>query len=243
MKIIPAIDIYEGECVRLYQGDYEAIERYQRDPVVVACQFEEAGARCIHIVDLDAAYGKRQVNRKVIRKIRRAVSSTLQIGGGIRNEYAVEELIDIGVDRLVVGTLFVRTPHILQGWISHYGDIFVAGIDARDGKVYVEGWKRKTKINAIDLAIKADQLGVAAIIYTNIAHDGTLHGPDISGTMEIAKAVSTPVILSGGVSGPEDLARLAEESAGNISGVILGKSLYENKIDLSETIMQYDAAQ
>lgn len=242
MHIIPAIDIYRGECVRLYQGNYDAVERYPRDPVMVARQFEAAGAERIHIVDLDAARGHRLGNRKIIRKIRHAVPATqLQVGGGVRNDYVVEELIDLGIDRLVVGTMFARSPHILEGWIAHYGQMFIVGIDARNGRVCVEGWERETKVKAVDLALKADQLGAESIIYTNIAHDGTLRGPDISGTLEIARAVATPVILSGGMSQSDDIAAIIEQSKGKIAGVILGKSLYENTINLSETIAQYRA--
>lgn len=239
MEIIPAIDIYDGRCVRLYQGDYESVAEYQKDPVAVARQFEEAGARRIHVVDLDAARGGKRDNRKTIRKIRRACSVVLQIGGGIRSDYDVEELIDTGVDRLVIGTAFARAPRTLEGWIAHYGNIFIAGIDARDGKVCIEGWERETKVRAIDLAIKASDIGVESIVYTNIAHDGTLKGPDIVGTLELARAVETPVILSGGIASGEDIAKLIEQSDGIISGVILGKSIYENTINLSDVIAQY----
>ena len=240
MNIIPAIDIYGGRCVRLYQGDYTSVENYQKDPITVARQFEEAGATRMHIVDLDAARGNKQINRKIIRKMRRAVSATIQIGGGIRSDYDIEELVDIGIEYLVIGTAFVRTPHLLEGWISHYGNIFIAGIDARDGKAYVEGWEQKTKVDSIELAVKASVFGAEAIVYTNIAHDGTLQGPDIAGTLQIAQAVDIPVILSGGISCEEDIQQLVEEGEDKISGIILGKSIYEGAIDLKNVISRYN---
>jgi len=239
VNIIPAIDIYRGRCVRLYQGDYTMVENYPKDPVVVVRAFEEAGATRIHLVDLDAARGNRQINRKIIRKIRRAISVEIEMGGGIRSDYDIEELVDIGIDYLVVGTAFVRTPHLLEGWISHYGNIFIAGIDARDGKVCIEGWEQQTNIDALELARKADRFGAQAIIYTNIARDGTLGGPDIASTIGIADAVRIPVILSGGISSEEDIQRVIEEGQGKIVGTILGKSIYEEAIDLSHVIARY----
>ena len=239
MEIIPAIDIYGGHCVRLYQGNYSMVERYHSDPVAVARQFEDAGAQRIHVVDLDAAYGQRRTNRKIIRKMRNAVSVTLQVGGGIRDDYVVEDLIDIGINYLVVSTVFVRTPHVLEGWMSHYGNIFIAGIDARDGKVYVNGWERETKIDAVDLAVKAAAFGIGAIIYTNIARDGTLQGPDIAGTVKLAQAANIPIILSGGISNEQDIKELIKQGNSKIAGVILGTSIYEKTIDLADAIAQY----
>ena len=241
MEIIPAIDLYREQCVRLYQGNYKMVEVYDRDPVSLARKFQDAGATRIHIVDLDAARGSRGVNRKKIIKIRRAVSCTLQLGGGIRSDEDIEEFLDIGIDYIVVGTAFARAPHMLEGWVSHFGGNFIAGIDAYDGKVYIEGWEQKTNTTDTELAIKARSCGAKSIIYTNIRQDGTMSGPDIVATNTIAEAAAIPVILSGGISSYDDIARVLEIRHKNIAGIILGTSLYEGRIDLAEAISKYGA--
>lgn len=242
MEIIPAIDLYGGRCVQLYQGNYETAEVYDVEPTAIAREFEIAGASRIHIVDLDAARGNKFVNRKIIRKIRRAVSCMVQMGGGIRSDEDIEWLLDLGIDRMIIGTAFARSPDLLEGWTSHYGNIFIAGIDARGGKVFVDGWEHETNNRDIDLAVRASNSGAESIIYTNIDKDGTLTGPDIAGTMRIAAGASIPVILSGGVSNPDDIKRTAIEGKGKISGIILGKSLYKHAINLSQVISQYQTS-
>lgn len=240
-EIVPSIDIYGERCVRLYQGDINRmVEMYNMDPVAVARTFEECGATRIHLVDLDAARGNRRVNRKKIQKIRRVVSCTLELGGGIRSDDDIEELVDLGIDRMVVGTAFARTPELLEGWISHYGNIFVAGIDASEGKVFIEGWEQQTNSRDSDLAKKAGEYGVNSIIYTNIMRDGTLEGPDIESSNRIAKVSGVPVIVSGGIGNMEDIEKIMKNREQNISGVIIGRAIYEEHIDLAEALKKYN---
>lgn len=239
MIIIPAIDLLRGQCVRLNQGDYGEATFYERDPVAVAREFEAAGARRIHIVDLDAAHGDRTSNRKKIRKIRKAVTCTIELGGGIRTDDDIEELIDLGIDRLVLGTTFARKPQIVEGWSAHYGNIFVAGIDARDGLVYVSGWEQKTRIEDTELARQAAEVGASSIVYTNIERDGTLSGPDVERTSLMAETSGLPVVLSGGIGSEDDVKRVAEHGHAGVRGVIIGKAFYEGTVDLKKLIETY----
>ncbi len=238
MTLIPSIDILGGKCVRLLQGDFDEATIYDKDPVAVAREFEAAGARRIHLVDLDAARGDSGLNRAKIRKIRRAVQCTLQLGGGIRSEDDIEELLDLGIDRFVVGTAFARRPEIVEGWTAHYGGIFLAGIDARNGKVQVSGWEEDSGLDDITLAKRARELGACGIIYTNIEKDGALQGPDIARTNLIAESCGLPVILSGGISSAEDVEKVLAEGHKNIVGVIAGRAVYEAKLDLAAFFAQ-----
>jgi phosphoribosylformimino-5-aminoimidazole carboxamide ribotide isomerase len=239
MTIIPAIDMLGGRCVRLVQGNYEEVQVYGNDPVAVARRFEQQGARRIHLVDLDAARGDPHTNRRTIRKIRKAVSCTLELGGGIRREDDIEELLDMGIDRLVVGTAFAKRPSMVEGWSAHYGKVFLAGIDARDGFVYVSGWNHETSHKDSELAQTASKVGAGGIIYTNIAKDGTLSGPDIAGTNRIAEVSGLPVILSGGISSAEDVSRVVSERHEKVVGIIVGKALYDEAVELASLIEQY----
>jgi phosphoribosylformimino-5-aminoimidazole carboxamide ribotide isomerase len=241
VTIIPSIDILEGQCVRLTQGDYSNVTVYDKDPAAVARRFEQAGAGRIHVVDLDAARGDRTVNRKKIRKIRRAVSCTIQLGGGIRSDSDIEELLDLGIDRLVLGTTFARKPELMEGWSAHYGRIFLAGIDAREGTVYVSGWEDPTPIKDLDLARKARDLGACGIIYTNIEKDGTLSGPDIERTNLIAESAGIPVILSGGIGDTNDVESVAQNAGAGVVGIITGKAVYEDRLDLDGLLKTYPA--
>ncbi len=218
------------------------VEVYDTDPVSCARQFEEAGASRIHIVDLDAARGKPEINRKKIRKIRRAVSCTLQLGGGIRSDEDIEEFLELGIDNLVVGTAFARSPHLLEGWVSHFGANFIAGIDAYDGRVCIEGWEQQTSILDVDLATKARASGAHSIVYTNIKKDGTMEGPDIEATNKIAGIAGIPVILSAGISSYEDIERVIANAHPQLQGIIVGRALYEGKVDLAEAIKRVKAA-
>ena len=234
MTVIPAIDILGGECVRLVRGDYQEATTYERDPVAMARKFAQAGAKRIHVVDLDAARGDSRTNRKKIRKIRRAVDVTIQLGGGIRRDEDIEELLDLGIDRLVVGTAFARRPENVAGWVAHYGDVFLVGIDALDGMVRVSGWEKETNIRDVDLARRAREARVASIIYTSIARDGTMEGPDVQRTNAVAEASGIPVILSGGIGSMADLEKVRAGAAKNVVGVIVGKAIYEGTIDVEE---------
>lgn len=243
MIIIPAIDLLRGQCVRLNQGDYGEATFYDRDPVAVAREFEQAGARRIHIVDLDAAHGDKTTNRKKIRKIRKAVNCVIELGGGIRTDDDIEELLDLGIDRLVLGTTFAKKPQIVEGWSAHYGNVFVAGIDARDGLVYVSGWEQKTRIEDTELARQAATVGASSIVYTNIERDGTLAGPDVQRTSLIAETSALPVVLSGGIGSEADVKTVAEQAHGGVRGVIVGKAIYEEAVDLAGLIETYQGGE
>jgi len=238
MLIIPAIDILGGKCVRLYKGDYRQVSVYEKDPVTVAREFEQAGAKRIHIVDLDAVMGEGRRNRKKIRKIRKAVSCTIELGGGIRSEEDVEELLEIGINRLVVGTIFARNPSRVAGWAQHYGSVFIAGIDSLEGQAKINGWEKRSGNTHLELAKKAREVGVCSIIYTDIARDGTMEGPDTESAKKITQESGLPVILSGGVGTVEDVKKVAENSFG-IVGIIAGKAFYEGKLNLEEVIRKY----
>jgi len=239
MIIVPAIDLLRGQCARLNQGDYGEATFYDRDPVAVAREFEQAGATRIHVVDLDAAHGDKATNRKKIRKIRKAVSCVIELGGGIRTDDDIEELLDLGIDRLVLGTTFARKPQIVEGWSAHYGNVFVAGIDAKDGYVYVSGWEQKTRTADTELARQAAEVGASGIVYTNIARDGTLSGPDIERTNLIAEQSGLPVTLSGGVGTAADVEAVSAGRHTGVRGVIVGKAIYEEAVDLRDLIETY----
>jgi phosphoribosylformimino-5-aminoimidazole carboxamide ribotide isomerase len=239
MLIIPAIDLLGGEVVRLHQGDYATATVYRSDAVSVAREFEKAGAKRIHIVDLDAAHGGQRNNRKKLRKIRKAFSGIIEIGGGIRDESDIEELMDIGIDKFVVGTMLVKNYRKVEGWIQHFGKLFLAGIDALEGKVKISGWEKATDMEDVALVDRAKTIGISSIIYTNISRDGTMEGPDVDSTLKIANASAVPVIHSGGIRTTEDIAAVASQNNNKIKAVIVGKALYEGTIDLNQVIEQY----
>jgi phosphoribosylformimino-5-aminoimidazole carboxamide ribotide isomerase len=243
LTVIPAIDILGGHCVRLTQGSYDAVKEYDEDPVAVARRFTKAGAKRIHIVDLDGADGRPEANRGVIERIRKESDALLEVGGGIREERNVERLLKIGVDRLILGTVLARKPEIVAGWVRTYGRCFIAGIDARDGEVRISGWRESTSITALDLASLSGEMGISSIIYTNISQDGMLGGPDIEGTSALAQGTKLPVILSGGVSSLDDLRRIAEEADPLVVGAVAGKALYEGRIDPEELFREFPGAE
>ncbi len=236
MLVIPSIDLFGGKVVRLFKGDYEKATVYAEDPVPVAQGFEAAGARLIHIVDLDRARGDASVNRVLIRLIRRSVSCTIEVGGGVRAESDVTELLDCGVESIVIGTALVRAPEEVAGWIAHYRFCPIAGLDARDRRLKVQGWTDDSGLSDVALAARCREMGFRGIVYTNIAVDGTLAGPDLAATNEIAAAADLPVILSGGIGRDADVAAVAAGRHELVSGVIIGKAYYEKKVDLAALI-------
>lgn len=239
MLIIPAVDMLGGHCVRLYKGDYDQSQTYSDDPYQTALNFQKEGARLIHLVDLDAARGQGD-NRKVIRKICRELDAEVEIGGGIRSEKDVEELLEAGARRLILGTLLAREPEVAEAWVKKYPEAdFIAGIDALDGEVKVSGWEKESGIQDADLAVAAAKMGFKGIIYTNIARDGTLTGPDIENTARIANACKIPVIVSGGVSSHEDLKAIADAGVEGFWGVITGKAVYEGHIDVAKAVSDF----
>lgn len=239
MLVVPAIDLLGGRCVRLHQGDYAQAEAYDLDPVEVARGFAAAGAQRIHLVDLDAARTGAATNRAVIGAIRASVGVTVEVGGGIRSDADVEALLEQGVDRLVVGTVLVKDPDLVAGWVARFGSRFVAGIDARDGEVKVSGWEEGSALGDLVLAARCRDLGLISIVYTNIARDGTLGGPDLDRTLKVAEASGLPVILSGGIASWADFEAIRRADHPLLAGVITGKALYKNRIDLAAVIAEF----
>jgi len=234
MLIIPAIDLKDGNCVRLLQGKKEAVTVYSDDPAATARRWQSEGASLIHVVDLDGAFTGAQKNLDAITKIREAVSVDIEVGGGIRDMDGVEHLFRLGINRVILGTKAVEDPEFLREAAQHSpGKVFV-GIDAKDGVVAVKGWVELTGLSAVELAKKAEALGAGGIIYTDISRDGMLTGPNIPATEEVLRAVGIPVIASGGVSSLEDIKRL--KAIKGLWGVIVGKALYSGAIDYREAL-------
>lgn len=257
MIVIPAIDILDGRCVRLVQGDYDKVTVYDDDVVRVAMRYEAAGATRLHLVDLNAARapaergarrGSRsnsdappdgKTNRAVIARVREAVSCVIEVGGGVRSDDDVAELVSAGVDRIVVGTALARDPEMVAAWVRTHGARFIAGIDARDGLVRISGWETGTSITDESLARTARDIGMVSIVYTSISRDGMLSGPDIAATRRVAEAARIPVILSGGIGSDEDVDAVAVGGGTDIRGVILGKAVYEGRVDLPGLLSRY----
>lgn len=236
MIIIPAIDLLDGSCVRLVKGNYNDSTIYSSDPVKMAKKLLSAGCERLHIVDLDAARGKGKNNRDIIRKIRNSIDVVIETGGGIRTDSDVKELLDIGIDRLILGTVFAKNPEIAGMWTEEFGNYFIAGIDALNGEVKISGWEEGSLLKDTDLAKQAAENGIISIIYTNIDKDGTLEGPDIKNSVRIAEISKLPVIVSGGISSENDFNVIADLNHPGIAGVITGKAVYENRIDLKLAI-------
>lgn len=239
MLILPAIDLLDGKAVRLYQGSYDKVSTYDTDPVATAQRMVDAGATRVHVVDLDAARGKGAHNRATIAAIRKSVSCKVEVGGGIRAMTDVRELVDAGVDWLIVGTALVKEPDAVRGWIEAYPGRFIAGIDARDGSVKIAGWEDDAVLEDLSVARNAADMGFSAIVYTNISQDGTLAGPDIARTNAIAQVSGLPVILSGGIGAMDHVRLAVKDSLPLVRGIITGKALYEHKIDLAALCAEY----
>jgi phosphoribosylformimino-5-aminoimidazole carboxamide ribotide isomerase len=233
MLLIPAIDLKDGKCVRLRQGDMSDATVFSDDPVAMARLWVGQGARRLHIVDLNGARSGRPVNEAVIKRIITAVGEDIpvQLGGGIRDLDTIERYIDDGVAYVVIGTAAVKSPGFLQDACSAFGGHVIVSLDARDGKVATDGWSKLTGHDVIDLAKKFEDYGVDAILYTDIGRDGMMTGVNIEATVELARAVKIPVIASGGVSSMADIEKLCEVEPEGIEAAILGRSLYEGAID------------
>lgn len=230
MILYPAIDLLDGRCVRLRQGDYEAVTRYADDPIAVAEGFRKAGAAWIHVVDLDAARTGHAVNRTVISRIAAATGLRIQTGGGIRSMADVEALLEAGLSRLVIGTAAVRDPAFAREVLAAHPDRIAIGIDARDGEVGVEGWTRGGGIQAVELALRMRELGARTVVYTDIARDGMLGGVALDNTREMVDRTGLAVIASGGVGSEQDIEEVRTTGA---AGLIIGKAIYEGKVDLA----------
>lgn len=237
MRIIPAIDLKEGHCVRLSQGRQDALTIYDSDPVTVARNFVTAGAEMIHIVDLDAAFGTdNAANRVALTRIRDTVTVPVQFGGGVRTAHDIRRLTEFGVDRIVLGTVAAESPETLQTLVAEFSSRICVGIDARAGKVLTRGWETVTEIAALDLAKRVARAGIQRIIYTDTIRDGTLKGPNIEQTLGVARASRLKVTASGGISSLEDIKHLRDAGEPLIDSVIIGKALYEQKFTLEEAL-------
>ena len=236
MEVIPAIDLLEGRCVRLYQGDYELAQVFNDNPVEVAKQWVEQGATRLHVVDLDGAKTGKLVNQAAIEAIALAVSVPIQVGGGLRDRVSVQQVLNLGVQRAILGTIAVEQPQLVQQLCQEFSGQIIIGIDARNGLVATHGWLETSEVFATQLAVQMQELGAAAIIYTDIHRDGTLSGPNLDALRSLAATVSIPVIASGGVSSIIDLLSLLALEAQGVTGVIVGRALYTGDISLREAL-------
>ncbi len=236
MDIIPAIDLLEGRCVRLYQGDYAQSQVFNDNPVEVAKQWADQGATRIHVVDLDGAKVGQPVNNKAIEAIVKAVSVPVQVGGGLRDRIGVTKMLDAGVQQVILGTVAVEEPQIVEALCAEFSSQIIVGIDARKGWVATHGWLETSEVMATDLAKQMSKLGAAAIIYTDILRDGTLIGPNLDALRELANSISIPIIASGGVSSMTDLLSLLALEPLGVSGVIVGRAIYTGDISLREAV-------
>ena len=241
MDIFPAIDLLDGKCVRLYQGDYDKSEVFNDNPAAMAKSWLEQGANKLHLVDLDGAKAGHPVNLDAIASIVEMVSTAsqpvqIQVGGGLRTEASVVQLLNLGIDRVILGTVAVEQPELVRQLCQKYPQKIVVGIDARSGKVATKGWLETSEVLATDLAKQMASMGVAAIIYTDIHRDCTMTGPNLEALRELATGIEIPVIASGGVSSVTDLLSLLALEPLGVTGVIVGRALYTGDISLKQAL-------
>ena len=236
MEVIPAIDLLGGCCVRLYQGDYDKSQVFNENPVEVAKQWEEQGATRLHVVDLDGAKAGKIVNLEAIAAIVEAISIPVEVGGGLRSQDTVQQLLNLGVRWAILGTVAVEQPELVQQLCQQVPEQIIIGIDARNGKVATRGWLETSEVLATQLATQMQELGAAAVIYTDIHRDGTLSGPNLDALREMAGAIDIPVIASGGMSSVTDLLSLLALEPQGVNGAIVGRALYTGDISLSEAL-------
>jgi phosphoribosylformimino-5-aminoimidazole carboxamide ribotide isomerase len=234
MLVIPAIDLKDGNCVRLVQGKKDAVTVYSNDPAKTAKRWESYGAKLIHIVDLDGAFSGNQKNFDAITRIRKSAKIMLQVGGGIRDSGNLLKLFSAGIDRVIIGTAAIEDPEFLTYACTKYPGRVLIGIDAKDGMVAIRGWEEVTSISAKELAKRLEIIGAAGTIYTDINRDGMLSGPNIEATREMVESVGIPVIASGGISCMEDIKNLLKIK--NLWGAITGKAIYSGALNLREAI-------
>ncbi len=237
MIVVPAIDLKDGKCVRLLQGKADQETVYSDDPVAMAQSFENAGAQRLHLVDLDGAFQGETANFKSIQAVIQSIQIPVELGGGIRSLDDIHRMLDLGVHAVIVGTMAVKRPQVLEDALQAYpGEQIILGIDSRRGKVAVEGWEEQTEINDIEFGKRWKTHGVQRIIFTDIARDGMLTGPNIEALRRFAEGTQLKITASGGVSSPEDLENLKNLEPIGVDQVIVGKAIYEGKIKLNEVL-------
>ena len=236
MILYPAIDLKEGACVRLVRGEMASATVFNEDPAAQARAFEAAGFEWLHVVDLDGAFAGRPVNRDAVRAIVGATGLRVQLGGGIRDRETVEGWLEAGVERVVLGTAAVRDPEFARDACARFPGRVAIGIDGRGGFAAVEGWAETSEIEVHELALAFQDAGAAAIVHTDIDRDGAMGGPNVAATAALARRIETPVIVSGGVRGIEDLAEIAGHADAGIAGAIAGRALYDGRIDAAAAL-------
>jgi phosphoribosylformimino-5-aminoimidazole carboxamide ribotide isomerase len=237
MIIFPAIDLKNGKCVRLEQGKFDNVKVFNEDPVAVAKEFEAKGAEYIHLVDLDGAVEGELVNRDVIEKIVKSVKIPCELGGGIRNIERMEELLNLGLARVILGTIAIKNPEITKEAVAKFGgEKVVIGIDAKKGKVAINGWLDVTEKDVVELIKEMESIGVKTVIYTDIEKDGMMQGISLDSVKRILEQTDINMVVSGGVTSIEDINHLVELKNSKIEGVITGKAIYEGKLNLEEAI-------
>tara|TARA_B100001996_G_scaffold364297_1_gene333208 strand:+ start:624 stop:1343 length:720 start_codon:yes stop_codon:yes gene_type:complete len=232
MKIFPAIDLKDGKCVRLTKGDFNKIKIYNEDPINQAEIFYNTGFKNLHIIDLDGALNGNLININIVKKIVDNYKMKIEVGGGIRIEDNVSKLIDIGVDKVILGTAAIKDKDFLKKVCNKYPNKIALSIDVRNKKIALSGWKDQTQIDSNDFLNSIKDHGLSRLIYTDINRDGTENGPNLKESYEVAKKFKIPLIISGGVSSIEDVKKIISEKKENVEGVIVGKAIYEKKIDL-----------
>ncbi|MGE3906400.1 MAG: 1-(5-phosphoribosyl)-5-[(5-phosphoribosylamino)methylideneamino]imidazole-4-carboxamide isomerase [Reyranellaceae bacterium] len=236
MILFPAIDLKDGKCVRLVRGDMDSATVFDLEPADQATSFVKAGCEWLHLVDLNGAVEGRPVNEQAVRSILAAVKAPAQLGGGIRDMATIERWLAAGIARVILGTVALRQPELVKDACRRFPGKIAVGIDARGGLVAVQGWTETSRVKALDLALRFEDAGVAAIIYTDIERDGAMGGPNIDATVDLAHHLATPVIASGGVSSLDDLRELREHESAGIVGVICGRALYDGRIDPARAV-------
>jgi phosphoribosylformimino-5-aminoimidazole carboxamide ribotide isomerase len=242
MILFPAIDLKEGLAVRLEQGDMARATVFHRDPAAQARAFEQQGFEYLHIVDLDGAFAGKPVNAAAVDRILESISIPVQLGGGVRNTATVEAWLEKGVTRVIIGTAAVRDPPFVKQAARDFPGRIAVGLDARDGKVAVQGWAETSQLTVLDIAKRFEDIGVAAIIYTDIARDGMLQGLNLDATIALAESISIPVIASGGLASIEDIRAMMQPRAQKLAGAIAGRALYDGRLDAQEALTVIRAA-
>jgi len=240
--LFPAIDLKDGLAVRLEQGDPARATVFHRDPAAQARAFEQQGFQYLHMVDLDGAFAGKPVNADAVDRVLEAIGIPVQLGGGIRNTATVEAWLDKGVTRVIIGTAAVRDPPFVKQAARDFPGKVAVGLDARDGKVAVAGWAETSELSVLELARRFEDVGVAAIIYTDISRDGLLTGLNLDATIALAEAISIPVIASGGLASLDDIKALLAPRAGKLAGAIAGRALYDGRLDADEALKLIAAA-